>query len=70
MIKKYESQAKDTGAIIIPQGGFESAPSDVLAWELCRTIRSLLSAPTADVVVELHELKYVLSQKRQAGALN
>ncbi|KAF3010182.1 hypothetical protein E8E14_009172 [Neopestalotiopsis sp. 37M] len=69
MIKKYESQAKDTGAIIIPQGGFESAPSDVLAWELCRTIRSQLSAPTADVVVELHELNSAPSGGTLATAL-
>ncbi|ETS75712.1 hypothetical protein PFICI_12656 [Pestalotiopsis fici W106-1] len=61
MIKKYESKAKETGAIIIPQSGVESAPSDVLAWELCRTIRSQLSAPTADVIVEIHELNSVPS---------
>lgn len=57
MIKKYESKAKETGAIMIPQSGFESVPSDILAWELCRVIRSQLSAATADVTVALHEIK-------------
>jgi short subunit dehydrogenase-like uncharacterized protein len=57
MIKKYESKAKETGAILIPQSGIESAPSDLLAWALCQLIQSELSAQTADVVVEIHELK-------------
>jgi short subunit dehydrogenase-like uncharacterized protein len=57
MIRKYESKAKETGAILIPQGGIESAPSDLLTWELSQLLRSKLSAQTADVVVEVHKLK-------------
>lgn len=57
MIKRYEARAKETGAIMIPQSGIESAPSDVLAWSMAQLIRSELSAQTGDVVVEFHELR-------------
>jgi short subunit dehydrogenase-like uncharacterized protein len=56
MIKKYESQAKETGALMFPQSGIESAPSDLIVWSLAKRIRSELSAQTGDVVVEVHEL--------------
>jgi short subunit dehydrogenase-like uncharacterized protein len=57
MIKKYEKAAKTTGAIMIPQIGIESAPSDMLTWSLVSLIRSELSAPTANVIVSVHEMK-------------
>jgi short subunit dehydrogenase-like uncharacterized protein len=54
MIKKYETVAENTGAWMFPQSGLESAPSDLLTWALVSTIRSKLSSPTGDVVMELH----------------
>lgn len=60
MIQKYESQAKQTGAILIPQSGLESAPSDLLTWALAQQIRSELSAQTGDVVLSFHTLEYVV----------
>ncbi|KAI0166366.1 hypothetical protein GGR57DRAFT_23365 [Xylariaceae sp. FL1272] len=55
MIKKYEREAQASGAMMFPQSGVESAPSD-LTFALTSTIKSELSAPTGDVVVSLHEL--------------
>ncbi|TLS24441.1 hypothetical protein PpBr36_09026 [Pyricularia pennisetigena] len=49
MIKKYEESAKETGAIMIPQIGFESAPADMFSFALVKTIREELHAPTRDV---------------------
>jgi short subunit dehydrogenase-like uncharacterized protein len=57
MIKKYEAKAKETGAVLIPQAGIESGPSDLLTWAMADLIRRELSASVSDVVVEVHELK-------------
>lgn len=57
MIKKYEATAKKSGAIMIPQIGIESAPPDLLTWSLVEMIKERFSAPTAEVVVSVHELK-------------
>lgn len=57
MIKKYEAKAQGSGAIIIPQSGIESAPSDLLTWSMAQLIRRELDVPIADVVVVFHELK-------------
>lgn len=57
MIKKYEKTAKDSGAIMIPQIGVESAPADLMTWKLVDMIRKKFSAPTAEVVVSVHEAK-------------
>lgn len=59
MIKKYEAMAKATGAWMFPQSGLESAPSDLLTWALVSTVRSNLSSPTSDVVMDLHRLDSV-----------
>jgi short subunit dehydrogenase-like uncharacterized protein len=61
MIKKYESTAKATGAIMFPQIGVESAPPDLLTWMLATLLRTNLSAPTGDVTVSVHKLKYEAS---------
>ncbi|KAK9772604.1 putative Saccharopine dehydrogenase-domain-containing protein [Seiridium cardinale] len=53
MIKKYESKAKETGAILIPPSGLESAPADIRTWALCQLIQSKLSAQTTDVVIDI-----------------
>jgi short subunit dehydrogenase-like uncharacterized protein len=57
MIKKYERAAKQSGAIMIPQTGIESAPPDLITWSLVEMIKERFSAPTAEVVVSVHELK-------------
>ncbi|KAK7753445.1 hypothetical protein SLS62_004520 [Diatrype stigma] len=56
MIQKYESTAKSTGACMFPQCGIESAPSDLVTYSLASLIRSKLSAPTGDVVVDIHKI--------------
>lgn len=57
MIKKYENTAKKSGSIMISQIGIESAPPDLLAWSLVEMIKERFSAPTAEVVVSVHEIK-------------
>lgn len=57
MIEKYEKDAKASGAIIIPQIGLESAPSDLVAWLLVGMIRERFSAPAGEVNVSVHEFK-------------
>jgi len=57
MIKKYERTAKASGSIMIPQIGFDSAPPDLVAWSLVDNIKKRFSAPTAEVIVALHEIK-------------
>ena len=57
MITKYGKTAKSNGCIMIPQIGLESAPSDLLTWILVDMIKKRFSAPTADVVVSLHDIK-------------
>lgn len=57
MIKKYENVAKASGAIMIPQIGVDSAPADLMTWCLVEMIQKKLSAPTAEVVVSVHDLK-------------
>ena len=57
MIKKYEQAAKASGAIMIPQIGIDSAPADLVTWSLVSMIRERFSAPTAEVVVSVHEFK-------------
>ena len=57
MIMKYEKTAQRTGAIMIPQIGFESAPADLMTYALVSKIRQELSAPTAEAIISLHEVK-------------
>ncbi|APA15011.1 hypothetical protein SS1G_13646 [Sclerotinia sclerotiorum 1980 UF-70] len=57
MIKKYESTAKASGAILIPQCGIESALPDLITRYAVDAVREKLSAPTDEVIVSLHEMK-------------
>ncbi|KAL8657058.1 MAG: hypothetical protein Q9226_002299 [Calogaya cf. arnoldii] len=50
MIQKHHDTAKATGAIIVPEIGLESAPSDLLAWTLATLIRKELSLDTKEVI--------------------
>ncbi|KAJ4858956.1 saccharopine dehydrogenase NADP binding domain-containing protein [Trichoderma breve] len=57
MIKKYEKTAKESGAILIPQMGLESAPADLCTWSLAQTLRKQLSAKTRDVIISIYNLR-------------
>ncbi|KAJ6788216.1 hypothetical protein PWT90_02181 [Aphanocladium album] len=57
MIEKYDSVAKDSGAIMVPQIGVESAPSDLTTWLLAEHVREELDADTKEVTITIHKLK-------------
>lgn len=57
MIKKYDSAARASGALMFPQIAVESAPSDLITWSLVQLNRTELGAPTGDVTISVHELK-------------
>ena len=57
MIQKYHSMARENGAIIIPEIGVESAPSDMLAWSLANSFRREFSLATREVICTLHNIK-------------
>lgn len=57
MIEKYESLAKKNGAIMIPQNGVESAPSDLMCWMLVNHIRQTLSVGTAEIINTVYSMK-------------
>ena len=57
MIEKYHSMARANGAIIIPEIGLESAPSDMIAWSMADLIRRTFSVGTREVICTLHQLK-------------
>lgn len=57
MITQNHDLAKANHAIIIPQIGMESAPSDLLVWCLASLLRRTGSAGLKEVVGSLHELQ-------------
>ena len=57
MVQKYHDLAKQTGAIMIPQNGVESAPPDLICWMLSSHVRKTLNARIAEAIVTVHELK-------------
>ncbi|KAK4239625.1 Saccharopine dehydrogenase-like oxidoreductase [Achaetomium macrosporum] len=57
MLKKYEAAAKQSGALMFPQIGIESAPPDLVTWSLASFIRSEFSTTTRDVTVSIHDLR-------------
>jgi len=61
MIQKYHETAKRTGAIMIPQNGIESAPSDLMCWALASHIRQTLHAGTGEIVYSCHDMKATAS---------
>ncbi|KAF9770451.1 hypothetical protein IL306_012017 [Fusarium sp. DS 682] len=70
MIKKYEATAKQTGAILIPQAGIESAPADLITWTMVKAIRTELGSQTRDVAVSLHKINSAPSGGTLATALS
>jgi short subunit dehydrogenase-like uncharacterized protein len=57
MIEKYETAAKTSGAIVLPQIGIESAPPDLCTWILAKCIREELSCRTGEVNICIESLK-------------
>jgi short subunit dehydrogenase-like uncharacterized protein len=57
MIGKFHETAKANNAILIPEIGFESAPSDLMAYTAATTIRDSLGCGVRDVVCSIHEMK-------------
>ena len=57
MIKNYHELAKCNNAIIIPEIGIESSPTDLLTWALATEIRQKCGTGTREVVASLHEMK-------------
>ena len=68
MIDKYDEVAQSTGAKIIPLCGFDSIPSDVGAYLICRALQAAQSQPTD--VRALFSLKGGLNGGTLASALN
>ncbi|GKT81057.1 saccharopine dehydrogenase [Colletotrichum tofieldiae] len=56
MINKYEGVAQETGAMMFPQIGIESAPPDLVTWALAKQVREKLSLKTGAVTVSIHQL--------------
>ncbi|OQU99242.1 hypothetical protein CLAIMM_04905 isoform 1 [Cladophialophora immunda] len=54
---QYEDTAKRTGAIMIPEVGVESAPSDLVAYIATRLVRKVWDCGVMDMVASVHELK-------------
>jgi short subunit dehydrogenase-like uncharacterized protein len=57
MIAKYDSVAKRTGAIIIPQCGMDSVPSDIMSFVISRHIRKTYNAGTLSAILTLYSVK-------------
>lgn len=56
MIQRYHATAEKTGAIIIPEIGIESAPSDMLTWSLATFFRDKFSLGTKEIIGSLHHI--------------
>ena len=56
MIERHHTTAERTKAIIIPEIGIESAPSDMMVWSLVTLFRKEFSLGTRDIVGSLHHI--------------
>jgi short subunit dehydrogenase-like uncharacterized protein len=70
MVKKYHDTAKKNGAIMIPQNGVESAPTDLMCWMLVSFIREKLNVGTAEVIHTAHKFRASASGGTFATALS
>ncbi|CAN8096767.1 unnamed protein product [Discula destructiva] len=61
MIKKYEQAAKQSGSMLIPEIGIESAPADLITFSLAKHNRAHLNADTGEVVLSVHALDAMAS---------
>ncbi|KAH8652028.1 Saccharopine dehydrogenase-domain-containing protein [Ilyonectria robusta] len=53
MISKYHDMAQASGAIMIPQSGFDSAPADLIAFVVATHLRRTLNVSTAEVLTSV-----------------
>lgn len=67
MIKKYESAAKQSGSMLFPEIGVESAPAELVAWSVAKHNRVNFGAKTGEVVMSVHRLKYVVPSAPRPG---
>ena len=56
MIERYHATAEKTRAIIIPEIGLESAPSDMLTWSLATFFREKFFLGTKEIIGSLHHI--------------
>lgn len=57
IITKFEETAKKNKAVLIPEIGIESAPSDLVAFSAVKLIREIWDCGVMDMVAAVHELK-------------
>jgi short subunit dehydrogenase-like uncharacterized protein len=57
LLQNYHETAKSSRAILIPEIGIESAPSDLVAYMATKAIRNSLHCGVRDIVCSLHEFK-------------
>ncbi|RCI16181.1 hypothetical protein L249_2207 [Ophiocordyceps polyrhachis-furcata BCC 54312] len=69
MIKKYEAEARQSGAILIPCNGIESAASDLITWSLVSFVKAKLGVGVEDVVLSVHKASVVPSGGTIASAM-
>ncbi|KAF3915359.1 hypothetical protein AA313_de0206254 [Arthrobotrys entomopaga] len=56
MIEKYHETARYTGALIVPQTAFESAPADLVSYKIASLVREKYNTDTKDVTFALFNL--------------
>ncbi|KAF2651570.1 hypothetical protein K491DRAFT_637145 [Lophiostoma macrostomum CBS 122681] len=61
MVAKYDAVAKRNGAIIIPQCGMDSVPSDIMSFVISRHIRETYNAGTLSAILTLYSVKAGIS---------
>ncbi|KKY35482.1 putative saccharopine dehydrogenase [Diaporthe ampelina] len=70
MIKRYEKVAKQTGSMLFPEIGVESAPADLAVWSLAKHNRIEFAAKTREVVLSCHRLNSAPSGGTLASLLS
>lgn len=70
VIQKYDALAKKTGAIMIPQNGIESAPSDLMAWMVVSHLRRTLGVGAKEFIQTIYDVKASASGGTLATALS
>lgn len=69
MIKKYEGAARQSGAILVPCNGVESAATDLITWSLVSFVKEKLGVGVEDVVLSIHKSSIVPSGGTVATAM-
>ena len=57
IIQKYDALANKNGAIVIPQNGIESAPTDLMAWMVVSHVRRSLGVGVKEFIQTIYDLK-------------